>query len=65
MLVILLAITLHFKDKVEVVSGFYKGCSGTVERQVTEDLYAVSLNNCKGESFGVYLDVSVLKKIGE
>jgi len=40
----------HFKDCVQVISGFYKGCNGTVEYYDGDQRYEVYLD-CKNEVF--------------
>ena len=47
----------HFRDCVKVTHGFYRGCKGTVDGFVIEDIngngvYSVQIDDCKGA--GVY-----------
>ena len=53
----------HFKDCVVVTKGFYEGCRGTLEEEISTDpiQYDVHLN-CRNETMNVAFKVDELKK---
>jgi hypothetical protein len=50
-------VSFHYKDHVQVISGFYEGCIGTVEEQREHGFYEVKLERCGQEEVTNFLDV--------
>lgn len=53
----------HYKDAVEVVHGFYKGCKGSVDGFEEPNQYYVSGDDCKGYSFSEKFSETDLKLV--
>ena len=63
MLANMLASPFHFRDCVVVTKGFYEGCQGRVQEEISSDpiKYDVALD-CKDYQFNVLFSANELKK---
>jgi hypothetical protein len=53
-----LATSFFYLDIVEVVNGFYSGCSGIVEAAYWNNDYSVNLKECRGEKVDILVTIN-------